>query len=230
VRGGCGGLRRLPRSVAGIRRNVHPREVIMTAEERLSPAGDSRALEQWFDERFAHAIEEWEASRTPALTMMVTKGSLDWAYPPFIIAATAAAMGWPVTMFFTFYGLTLLKKRLDLRLSGLGNPAMPMKVPYGPKWLQSVEWPIPNLVMAGVPGFERLATGMMKTTLQRKGVVPIEELRTLCLENDVRMIGCQMTRDLFGWDTDEFIPEVTEWAGAASYLDIMRRSQINLYM
>jgi peroxiredoxin family protein len=201
---------------------------MMTAEARLS--GDPQALEQWFDERFTHAMAQWEAERPASLTLMVTKGSLDWAYPPFIIAATAAAMGWPVAMFFTFCGLTLLKKRLDLKLSGLGNPAMPMKVPYGPAWLRTVEWPIPNVVMAGMPGFERLATAMMKKTLKDKGVVPLEELRDLCLENDVRMIGCQMTRDLFGWDTNEFIPELAEWAGAASYLDLMRKSQINLYM
>lgn len=202
----------------------------MTAEARLPPAGDPRELDRWFDERFARAMAQWEAERPASLTIMVTRGSLDWAYPPFIIASTAAAMGWPVTMFFTFYGLTLLKKRLDLKLSGLGNPAMPMKVPYGPAWLKAVDWPIPNLVMAGVPGFERMATGMMKKTLEDKGVVSVEELRTLCVENDVRMIGCQMTRDLFGWDTAEFIPELSEWAGAASYLDIMRGSAINLYM
>jgi peroxiredoxin family protein len=202
----------------------------MTAEARLPPAGDPQELDRWFDERFARAMARWEAERPASLTMMVTRGSLDWAYPPFIIAATASAMGWPVTMFFTFYGLTLLKKRLDLRLSGLGNPAMPMKVPYGPAWLKAVDWPIPNLVMAGVPGFERMATGMMKKTLKDKGVVPVEELRTLCLENEVRMIGCQMTRDLFGWENADFIPELTEWAGAASYLDIMRGSRINLYM
>jgi peroxiredoxin family protein len=202
----------------------------MTAEARLPTAGDPQELDRWFDERFARAMERWEAERPASLTLMVTRGSLDWAYPPFIVAATAAAMGWPVTMFFTFYGLTLLKRHLDLKLSGLGNPAMPMKVPYGPAWLKAVDWPIPNLVMAGVPGFERMATGMMKKTLQDKGVVPVEELRALCLENDVRMIGCQMTRDLFGWDAAEFIPEVSEWAGAASYLDIMRGSAINLYM
>lgn len=202
----------------------------MTAEARLPPAGAPRELDRWFDERFARAMAQWEAERLASLTIMVTRGSLDWAYPPFIIASTAAAMGWPVTMFFTFYGLTLLKKHLDLKLSGLGNPAMPMKVPYGPAWLKAVDWPIPNLVMAGVPGFERMATGMMKKTLEDKGVVSVEELRTLCLENDVRMIGCQMTRDLFGWDTAEFIPELSEWAGAASYLDIMRGSAINLYM
>lgn len=202
----------------------------MTTEARLSPAGDPESLDGWFDARFARAIEKWEAERPASLTMMVTRGSLDWAYPPFIVGATASAMGWRVTMFFTFYGLTLLKKRMELRLSGLGNPAMPMKMPYGPRWLKAVDWPIPNLVMAGVPGFERIATGMMNKTLHDKGVVPVEQLRALCLENDVRMIGCQMTRDLFGWDTAEFIPELNEWAGAASYLDIMRDSRINLYM
>jgi len=154
---------------------------------------------------------------------------LDWAYPPFIIGSTAAALGWGVTMFFTFYGLMLLQKKLDLRLSGLGNPAMPMKIPYGPEWLRGMSWPIPNLVMAGVPGFESLATGMMQKTLRDKGVAPVEELRSLCIEGDVKLIGCQMTRDLFGLEEDAFIPEIAEWAGAASYLSLARECQMNLY-
>ena len=61
-----------------------------------------------------------------SLSMIVTKGSLDWAYPPFILATTAAAMGLNVSMFFTFYGLTLLKKKLDTKVTTLGNPAMEM--------------------------------------------------------------------------------------------------------
>ena len=65
-------------------------------------------------------------SNTKKLSMIVTKGSLDWAYPPFILATTAAAMGLEVSMFFTFYGLTLLKKKLDLQVTTLGNPAMAM--------------------------------------------------------------------------------------------------------
>jgi len=186
--------------------------------------------EQWFDEQFARHIKQWESARTPSLSLMVTKGSLDWAYPPFIVASTASALGWEVTMFFTFYGLTLLRKHLDLKLSGLGNPAMPMKVPYGPAWLRAREWSIPNLAMAGVPGFERMATSMMKKTLREKGVAPVEELRALCIEAGVRLVGCQMTRDLFGWDEDQFIPEIAEWAGAATYLASARECQINLYM
>jgi peroxiredoxin family protein len=194
------------------------------------PAKDPRGLEHWFDEQLDRALKKRAQTKPSSLSIMVTKGSLDWAYPPFIVASTAAAMGWNVTMFFTFYGLTLLKRELDLKLSGLGNPAMPMKLPYGPSWLRGIEWQMPNLVMAGVPGFESMATGMMKKTLREKGVAPIEELRSLCLEADVHMIGCQMTRDLFGWQEDAFIPDVAEWAGAASYLETVRHCDANLYM
>ena len=56
-----------------------------------------------------------------SMSIIVTKGSLDWAYPPFILSTTAAAMGLDVTMFFTFYGLPLLLKKLDLKVTPLGN-------------------------------------------------------------------------------------------------------------
>jgi len=84
--------------------------------------------------------------------------------------------------------------------------------------------------MAGIPGFERMATGMMNKTLRDKGVAPVEELRSLCIEAGARMVGCQMTRDLFGWSEGDFIPEIAEWAGAASYLAVARECQMNLYM
>ena len=91
------------------------------------------ALNTWFDERFREKLEERESSATPRLSIMVTKGTLDWAYPPLIIGSTAAAMGFDVSLFFTFYGLALLKKDLKPHISPLGNPAMPMKMPFGPK-------------------------------------------------------------------------------------------------
>lgn len=194
-----------------------------------SVPNDAEALDRWFDERFAQRMEAWQKRATPSISIMVTKGTLDWAYPPFIIGSTASALGWSVTMFFTFYGLALLKKRLDLKVSPLGNPAMPMKMPVGPAWLRGVEWSFPNLVMAGVPGFEGMASAMMKKTLSKKGVASVEDLRALCIDADVKLVGCQMTLDLFGWDKGQFIPEVTEWAGAATYLSMARQCQINLY-
>nr|MBS0019683.1 DsrE/DsrF/DrsH-like family protein [Gammaproteobacteria bacterium] len=169
-------------------------------------------------------MERTQSEKVPSLSLMVTKGTLDWAYPPFIIASTATALGWKVTMFFTFYGLALLKKELALQISPLGNPAMPMRMPFGPKWFREVEWKIPNLIMGGVPGFEHMATAMMKKTIAQKGVAPIEELRAICIESGVKLIACQMTLDLFGWHRDEFIPEIEEWAGAASYLAVARES------
>ena len=187
-------------------------------------------LKAWFDRRFDEKMREQEASRTPRLSIMVTKGTLDWAYPPFIIGSTAAAMGWDVSLFFTFYGLALLKKDLNPNISPLGNPAMPMKMPFGPKWFKGIDWKMPNLLMAGVPGFEDLATSLMKMTVKNHGIATIPELRELCIEADVKLVACQMTVDLFEWKKEEFIPEVTEWAGAATYLTTAQGADITLFI
>jgi peroxiredoxin family protein len=135
-----------------------------------------------------------------------------------------------VAIFFTFYGLLLLKKNLDAQVSPLGNPAMPMKMPFGPKWFRDRDWPMPNLLMAGIPGFETLATSLMKKTFSNKGVATVEELRTLCIEADVKMIACQMTVDVFGFDNSEFIPEVTDYVGATSFLPVARQSNVCLFI
>ena len=185
-------------------------------------------LKTWFDQRFTEKKAQQEIDRTPRLSIMVTKGTLDWAYPPFIVASTAAALGWDATLFFTFYGLALLKKELKPNISPLGNPAMPMKMPFGPQWFQGIEWNMPNLLMAGVPGFENLATSLMKMTVKNHGVASIPELRDLCIEADVKMVACQMTVDLFGWKQEDFIPEVSEWAGAATYITNAQGADITL--
>lgn len=189
----------------------------------------SDSLNRWFDERFALKMAELHKDKIPVLTIMVTRGTLDWAYPPFIIGSTARALGWDVILFFTFYGLGLLKKELDLKISALGNPAMPMKMPFGPPWLRNIEWNMPNLVMAAVPGFERLATSLMRETLRQKGVAPVEELRDICIETEARFMACQMTVDLFGWKKEDFIDEIDEWAGAATFLTLAREADICLY-
>ena len=187
-------------------------------------------LQAWFDQRFAEKMEQQESDRTPRLSIMVTKGTLDWAYPPFILASTAAALGWDTTLFFTFYGLALLKKDLKPNISPLGNPAMPMKMPFGPQWFQGIEWNMPNLLMAGVPGFENLATSLMKMTVKNNGVASIPELRELCIEAEVKLVACQMTVGLFGWKQEDFIPEVTEWAGAATYITNAQGADITLFV
>ena len=154
------------------------------------------------------------------LTIIATKGTLDWAYPPFILASTAAALGYQVTMFFTFYGLQLLKKELNLRVSPLGNPGMPM-----PMGMNS--W-FPVLGTA-IPGMETIMTGMMKNTIKSEGVATIEELRDLCLEADAKLIGCQMTIDLFDMKREDFIDDI-DIGGAATYFEHAGEANVNLFI
>tara|TARA_Y100000031_G_scaffold2974_1_gene3506 strand:- start:166 stop:675 length:510 start_codon:yes stop_codon:yes gene_type:complete len=168
-------------------------------------------------------------SEPKKMALIASKGTLDWAYPPFILASTAAAMDMEVGIFFTFYGLTLLKKKLEAKVAPQTNPAMPMKMPFGPAGFQNIEWPMPNVVMGNVPGFETMATSLMKKTFKNKGVATIEELRDICIESDVKLIGCQMTMDVFGFSKDDFI-EGIDVAGAATFLEFAAESDIQLFI
>jgi len=191
---------------------------------------NSEEMNAWFDQRLEQKLAEKEASHTPSMAIIATKGTLDMAYPPFILASTASALGWDVSIFFTFYGLNLLKKDLQLEISPQGNPAMPMKMPFGPNWFKDINWNVPNLVSSNIPGFEHFATSMMKKTMRNKGVASIEELRELCAEAEVKLVACQMTVDLFGYDYDEFIPEVKDWVGAASFLPEAQKADVTLFI
>jgi peroxiredoxin family protein len=139
------------------------------------------------------------------------------AYPPFILASTAAALGYDVQVFFTFYGLQLLRKDLsNVMISPLANPAMPMPIP------------MPVMVQM-LPGMESMATMMMKQKLKKHGVASLTELRDLCLEADVKFIACQMTVDLFEFDKSEFIDNV-EYGGAATFMGFAGDTDICLFV
>lgn len=154
------------------------------------------------------------------LAPIATKGTLDWAYPPFILASTAAALGYQVQIFFTFYGLNLLKKKMNLKISPLGNPGMPM--PMGmDKWF-------PTLGTA-LPGMEGMMTGMMKRKMKSKGIASVEELRDLCIEADVKLIACQMTVDLFDFKKDDLIDDI-ELGGAATFFEFAGEADVSLFV
>ena len=161
------------------------------------------------------------APETKSMSIIVTKGSLDWAYPPFILGTTAAAMGLPVTMFFTFYGLPLLLKKLDLQLTAAGNPAMKMP-------MMGAHMGLPNILTA-IPGVDAACSKMMKNLMSKKGVAPIEDLRELAVDAEVRMIACQMTMDLFEYSLDDMI-EGIELGGAATYIECATQADINLFI
>jgi peroxiredoxin family protein len=169
-----------------------------------------------------------DPTKPKRLAIIASKGTLDWAYPPFILGSTAAAMGWEVGIFFTFFGLTLLKPKLNLSVTPLGNPAMPMKMPFGPKWFQNIVWPIPVFMMS-IPGFQWLATKLMKMTFKNSNVATVEELRDICIQFGARLIACQMTMDVFGFKPDEFIPSA-EVAGAAAFLEYAGDADVTLYV
>lgn len=156
-----------------------------------------------------------------SMSIIVTKGSLDWAYPPFILATTAAAMGLETTLFFTFYGLPLLKKDLDPKFTPLGNAAMEMP-------MMGTHIAMPN-IMSILPGMGAMAGGMMKNMMKKKGVASLEELREMAVECEVKMIACQMTMDLFEYDKSDMIDGI-ELGGAATYIDEAQKSHINLFI
>jgi peroxiredoxin family protein len=154
---------------------------------------------------------------TKKMAIIATKGALDMAYPPLILASTAAALGWEVQVFFTFYGLQLLRKDLsDIAISPLANPAMPMPVPM-------------PVVVSMLPGMEAMATSMMKSKMKKKGVASLTELRNVCQESDVKFIACQMTVDLFDFSKDDFIDNI-DYGGAATFLKFAGDTDVCLFI
>jgi peroxiredoxin family protein len=141
-------------------------------------------------------------------------GTLDMAYPPLILASTAATLDIESAIFFTFYGLQILKKDAgdSLKVSPIANPAMPM--------------PVPNII-GTLPGMTAMATSMMKSMIKKNGVASVPELISLCQETGVRLIACQMTMDLFGFKREDMIDGV-EYAGAATFMEYAANAQIHL--
>ena len=151
------------------------------------------------------------------MAIIASKGTLDMAYPPFILATTAAALGWEVQIFFTFYGLQLRRKSLKrIKISPLANPAMPMPVPM-------------PVLISSLPGMQDMATTMMKQKIKKHGVASLEDLRNLCLEADVKMIACQMTIDLFEFKKSEFIDGI-DYGGAATFLEYAGEADVTLFI
>ena len=167
------------------------------------------------------AMNEDSLDNAKSMSLIVTKGTLDWGYPPFSLATTAAAMGLNVSMFFTFYGLNLLQKKLDLGITTLGNPGMKMP-------MMGMHMGMPNM-LGMIPGADGVATGMMKNLISKKGVASIEDLREAAVDSDVTMIACQMTMDLFEYKLDDLI-EGPELGGAATYIETALKSDINLFI
>lgn len=171
--------------------------------------------------RIVRSELEVAASRDPGrntAAIIASKGTLDWAYPPLILATTAAASGMDSSIFFTFYGLNIIHKDFDrlLKVSPLGNPAMPMPVP------------MPNALL-GLPGMGPVATKMMRSKFHKKHVATIGDLLESARDLEVHLVACQMTMEVFGYSAGDFI-EGVEFAGAAAFLAKARTANVTLFV
>ena len=180
---------------------------------------DKSALEKMVREAVDAALAEKEreqAEKPKKMALIATRGTLDWAYPPLILASTAAALGWEVGIFFTFYGLSIIHKKRgkNMQVAPLGNPAMPM--------------PVPNLVGA-IPGMTQMGTTMMKRMFKSSGVASIDDLLEAAIASGVRLQPCAMTVEVFGYKAGDFIPEAEAPCGAATFIDWAQDADICLF-
>ena len=164
------------------------------------------------EEQLAAATAD-DGEDTKKMAIIATKGTLDMAYPPLILASTAAAFGYDVTVFHTFWGLDILheSRSKDLKLSSVGNPNMP----------------VPNVVGA-LPGMDRVTTKMMERRIDDNDTATIEELIDTSLEMGVEFQACQMTIELMDYDEDDFLDGVRTGVGAATAVQDMAEADIQL--
>ena len=153
-------------------------------------------------------------STSNRLAIIALHGTLDAAYPPLILATAAAAMDMQCAIFFTFYGLEIIRKgKADkLQVAPIANPAMPM--------------PVPNIV-GMLPGMTAVATGMMNSWMHKANVAKLSELLEMAVESGVRMIACQMSMDVMGVKKEDLIDGV-EVSGAATFLEFASQNAISL--
>jgi len=148
------------------------------------------------------------------IALIASKGTLDMAYPPLLLATTARSMGIEASIFFTLYGVQILKKNAKLKVAPLANPAMPM--------------PVPNIIGA-LPGMTAMASMMMKGMFKKQAVPPIKELLDMARESGVKLVACQMTMDVLGIKQKNLIDGI-EFGGLATFIEYGMGSTVNLFV
>ena len=152
------------------------------------------------------------------IAIIASKGTLDMAYPPLVLASTAAAMDVEAAIFFTFYGMDIINKHKykSLKVAPIGNPAMPSPVP------------MPNII-GMLPGMTAIGTAMMKSMIKGINWPTIPELVETCIEAEVKMLACTPTMEMTGVKKEDLVDNVIV-AGAAEYLDFALDANISLFI
>ncbi|MFC4767685.1 DsrE/DsrF/DrsH-like family protein [Effusibacillus consociatus] len=152
-------------------------------------------------------------------TIVVFSGDLDKAMASFIVATGAAAMGKEVTMFFTFWGLNILRKDQYVKTSKSFMDKMFEKMmPRGPEKLGISKM-----------NFGGLGAKMMKYVMQKKNISTLPELIQTAKDLDVKIIACRMSMDVLGITEEELVDGI-EYAGVATYLAEADQSKLNLFI
>ena len=147
------------------------------------------------------------------LLIIISKGTLDMAFPPFMMGTTAASMGWEVHLYFTFWGMDIITKNKSLKLSPVGNPSLPM----------------PN-ILGIIPGMTAMATKMIKGKMKKANMPPLEELIKMAKELGVKFHACTPTMELSGLTKDDLIPEVDDLIGAATCCELARDASATFFI
>jgi peroxiredoxin family protein len=163
------------------------------------------------------AVKEKETRPKRLAIAVVSKGTIDGAYPALILATAAAAMDMEVGVYFSFFGLNILKKgnQDNLKLVPLGNPALPVSMPN---------------IVAILPGVTALATMMMKRDIKKKKIATVPELLQLAIESGVTLWPCGMAMDMFDLKKTDLIDGLPDPVGAATFLEFAADSDINLFI
>jgi len=154
--------------------------------------------------------------RKRRIALVASKGTLDQAYPPLILATTAASLGWEAGVYFTFYGLDIIHEdRLEkLKVASLANPAGPIQ--------------LPNLLGA-LPGATAAATKMMKKWMKDARMPTVPEFIEMSQGLGVRFFACSTTMGVMGVEEDDLI-KGCEIAGAAAFLDYAADADVQLFV
>ena len=197
------------------------KEIDALVEEKVREALQNnldKLVSKKVQEEIRRQTAEQKETRPKRLAIaVVSKGTIDAAYPALILATTAAAMDMEAGVYFSFFGLNILKKanQDSLKLVPLGNPALPM--------------PIPNIISV-LPGMTALATLMMKRDIRKKGIATVPELMQTALESRVKLWPCQMAMDMFNIKKEELIDGLEAPVGAATFLEYAAEADITLFI
>ncbi len=148
------------------------------------------------------------------ICLIASKGSLDMAYPPLIIANAARMSGIEAHIFFTFWGLDIItkKKMNKLNVATVGNPAMH-------PWFHIPTW------LGAIPGMSAMASWMMRKEIDKLDFPPVGEFVAMLVDAGTYMYGCKMSMDMMKLTKDDLV-DGAEVLGAMEFIEISEGSQI----